>query len=116
VSWVFAALVTAPGQAWVDCWAKEPQRRKRAGIPGDLAFATKPEPAIAQVSRLMAAGVRAMWPPPIRCTAGAASSGPRSGDWVFLEINPNGQWAWIENETGLPIASAIADALTGQET
>jgi ATP-grasp ribosomal peptide maturase len=36
------------------------------------------------------------------------------GEWVFLEINPNGQWAWIETETGLPIASAIADALTKQ--
>src|SRR6266851_4864116 len=33
------------------------------------------------------------------------------GKWVFLEINPNGQWAWIEEETGLPIAAAIADAL-----
>jgi ATP-grasp ribosomal peptide maturase len=36
-----------------------------------------------------------------------------SGDWVFLEINPNGQWAWIEDKTGLPIAAAIADALEG---
>lgn len=32
--------------------------------------------------------------------------------WVFLEINPNGQWAWIEDATGLPIAASIADALT----
>lgn len=29
----------------------------------------------------------------------------------FLEINPNGQWAWIENMTGYPIASAIVDEL-----
>ncbi|KHT28584.1 MvdC/MvdD family ATP grasp protein [Pectobacterium carotovorum] len=29
----------------------------------------------------------------------------------FLEINPNGQWAWIENQTSLPIASAIVDEL-----
>ncbi|MEO4017256.1 MvdC/MvdD family ATP grasp protein [Pseudomonas rossensis] len=29
----------------------------------------------------------------------------------FLEINPNGQWAWIENLTGYPIASAIVDDL-----
>ena len=36
--------------------------------------------------------------------------------WVFLEVNPNGQWAWIETATGLPIASAIADALTNRET
>ncbi|WP_305784976.1 ATP-grasp ribosomal peptide maturase [Symbioplanes lichenis] len=33
------------------------------------------------------------------------------GEYVFLEVNPNGQWAWIEDETGLPIASALADAL-----
>ncbi|MGI9002395.1 MAG: ATP-grasp ribosomal peptide maturase [Pseudonocardia sp.] len=35
------------------------------------------------------------------------------GEWWFLECNPNGQWAWIEDETGMPIASAIADALEG---
>lgn len=29
----------------------------------------------------------------------------------FLEINPNGQWAWIETRTGLPISSAIVDVL-----
>lgn len=34
-----------------------------------------------------------------------------AGEHVFLEVNPNGQWAWIEDETGLPIAAAIADAL-----
>ncbi len=65
---MFAALVTAFGQAWIDfdvympeCWAKDPQRRRKAGIPEDLAFATKPELAIEQLKRLMAAGVRAMW-------------------------------------------------------
>lgn len=36
-----------------------------------------------------------------------------AGEHVFLEANPNGQWAWIEHETGLPIAAAIADALEG---
>lgn len=35
------------------------------------------------------------------------------GDFWFLEINPNGQWAWIERQAGLPISAAIADALTG---
>ncbi|MBO0802111.1 MAG: ATP-grasp ribosomal peptide maturase [Nocardiopsaceae bacterium] len=34
------------------------------------------------------------------------------GGWVFLEVNPNGQWAWIEQATGMPIAAAISDALT----
>lgn len=33
------------------------------------------------------------------------------GDWVFLELNPNGQWGWIEDHTDLPITSAVADLL-----
>ncbi|MEU9400366.1 ATP-grasp ribosomal peptide maturase [Streptomyces sp. SID4985] len=33
------------------------------------------------------------------------------GGWWFLECNPNGQWAWLEHATGLPIASSIADLL-----
>ena len=35
----------------------------------------------------------------------------KEGTLWFLECNPNGQWAWIENRTGLPIASAITDEL-----
>jgi len=35
------------------------------------------------------------------------------GEWIFLECNPNGQWAWIEDATGLPITAALADALQG---
>ena len=33
------------------------------------------------------------------------------GKLWFLECNPNGQWAWIENRTGLPIAATIVDEL-----
>ncbi|WP_053616382.1 ATP-grasp ribosomal peptide maturase [Nocardiopsis sp. NRRL B-16309] len=33
------------------------------------------------------------------------------GRWVFLELNPNGQWGWIQLATGQPIAAAIADQL-----
>lgn len=36
----------------------------------------------------------------------------RQGEFHFLEINPNGQWLWIEMMTKLPIAAAIADLLT----
>lgn len=32
-------------------------------------------------------------------------------EFWFLEINPNGQWAWIETRTGQPIAAAIVDTL-----
>lgn len=34
------------------------------------------------------------------------------GDWVFLEANQNGQWGWLQDATGAPIAAAIAHALT----
>ncbi len=29
----------------------------------------------------------------------------------FLECNPNGQWAWLEDPTGLPMTAALADLL-----
>jgi SRSO17 transposase len=68
VTWVFTALVTAYGQAWADfdlympkSWAQDPDRRKKAGIPEGLAFATKPELAIEQVKRVMASGIRVLW-------------------------------------------------------
>jgi len=32
-------------------------------------------------------------------------------DYIFLEINPNGQWAWLELETGVPISEAIINFL-----
>jgi glutathione synthase/RimK-type ligase-like ATP-grasp enzyme len=34
------------------------------------------------------------------------------GRYVFLEINPNGQWAWIEELTGLPISEALIGLLS----
>ncbi len=68
VTWVFAALVTALGQAWADfavympaAWARDLPRREKAGIPEALEFATKPELAVAQVKRLAAAGLRFFW-------------------------------------------------------
>ncbi|MGH3874773.1 MAG: hypothetical protein ACRDSR_25265 [Pseudonocardiaceae bacterium] len=35
------------------------------------------------------------------------------GCWWFLELNPNGQWGWLEDCTELPITTAMADLLTG---
>jgi len=34
-----------------------------------------------------------------------------SGEYVFLEINPQGEWGMLEKDLDLPISSAIADAL-----
>ncbi len=35
----------------------------------------------------------------------------RDAAWWFLEANPNGLWAWIQERAGLPIAGAIARTL-----
>lgn len=35
----------------------------------------------------------------------------KNENFVFLEINPNGQWAWIEKQTGHHIAKQITDLL-----
>lgn len=35
------------------------------------------------------------------------------GEYVFLEVNPNGQWAWIEGITHQPMRKAMVDLLTG---
>ncbi|MGH3949448.1 MAG: hypothetical protein ACRDSE_10020 [Pseudonocardiaceae bacterium] len=39
-----------------------------------------------------------------------------AGHWWFLECGANAQWGWIEHETGLPVADAIARQLTGDST
>jgi hypothetical protein len=36
--------------------------------------------------------------------------------YVFLEINPNGQYLWIEQMTALPISDAICDLLMAGTT
>lgn len=36
-----------------------------------------------------------------------------AGEWVMFECNPSGEWSWIQKKTGLPIAAALADLLTG---
>lgn len=33
---------------------------------------------------------------------------------VFLELNPAGEWGWLERDLGFPIAAAIADELVGR--
>jgi hypothetical protein len=34
-------------------------------------------------------------------------------EWVFLELNPAGQYGWIEDQTGAPLTEHLADLLTG---
>jgi len=35
-----------------------------------------------------------------------------AGDWYFLEINPNGQWAWLDITAGLDIASSFVKSFS----
>jgi glutathione synthase/RimK-type ligase-like ATP-grasp enzyme len=37
------------------------------------------------------------------------------GDYVFLEVNPGGQWLWLEDKLGFPISDDIAAWLLRQE-
>lgn len=37
------------------------------------------------------------------------------GQYVFLEVNPNGEWGQLEKFAGLPISNAIADALVREK-
>lgn len=39
-----------------------------------------------------------------------------TGEWYFLEINPMGQWLWIEDLTGMPVSDALASWLVDGET
>ena len=34
------------------------------------------------------------------------------GEYVFLEINPNGQWLWLDDMLDLGISAAVADWLS----
>ena len=35
----------------------------------------------------------------------------QDGAYYFLEMNPNGQWAWIEHKTGYAIRDALIDSM-----
>ena len=38
----------------------------------------------------------------------------KQGNYIFLECNPNGQWAWIEKRLDYPISKSIVDVLIGR--
>lgn len=68
VTWGFVALVTVFGRAWADfdtympeCWRMTRCAGRRRESRRGLAFATKPELAIAQAERLVTGGLRVGW-------------------------------------------------------
>jgi glutathione synthase/RimK-type ligase-like ATP-grasp enzyme len=37
------------------------------------------------------------------------------GEEVFLEVNPTGEWAWLENSLGFPMRNAFIDLFYGDQ-
>ena len=37
-----------------------------------------------------------------------------AGEHVFLEVNPVGEFFWLERYAGLPVSDALADILLGR--
>ncbi|MET8183341.1 ATP-grasp ribosomal peptide maturase [Streptomyces sp. NPDC005336] len=95
---MFAAAIHAGSEAAHEDWRSD---------YGSLTYTTTtvPEQVVAGMRRLMER---------LQLRYGAADFivDPQ-GQWTFLEVNPCGQWDWIQGATGLPIAKAIADELQG---
>jgi len=68
-----------------------------------------------RVPRAIAAGLRRLVTA-LGLSYGAADFRIRDSDgaWLFLEINPAGQWLGFEERTGLPITAAVAELLAGR--
>ena len=56
-------------------------------------------------------------PPPRQALPGGQQPFGRhsvpDGQYVFLEVNPAGQWLFVEERTGQPITAAVAAQLIG---
>lgn len=47
---------------------------------------------------------------------GAIDLVERDGRFVFLEINPNGEWGWLQKPYGIPIADTLCDLMVRQDS
>jgi glutathione synthase/RimK-type ligase-like ATP-grasp enzyme len=91
---LFAARVTAPQDSVVDSRLD----RSRLFLPHVL-----PADVARDLRSLMAALGLSFGTIDLKLT--------ESGEYVFLEVNPQGQFLYIEIMTGLPISTAVADYL-----
>ena len=94
---VFAAALDRPTAAAAPIdWRQSPT--PTAWVPVDL------EPRLTQrLVRLVES---------LGLVFGAVDLVESDGRHYFLEVNPNGEWGWLQASAGLPIAAAIVDVLT----
>ena len=120
VTTVFSAYVTANGQAWAGFdvympqrWADDLPRRRAAGIPDDLAFATKPDLAIGQVRRLAKAGLPMKWgaADEVYGRSGAFREACRTCGLAYVAIIPCDYPVTLASGTVIRADAAVADAV-----
>ncbi len=120
VTTVFSAYVTAAGQAWADFdvymprrWAESLPRRRAAGIPGDLEFATKPDLAAGQLQRVIAAGLPVRWvaADEVYARSGKLRQACRKAGLASVFIIPCDFQVTIAAGTVIRADQAIADAV-----
>jgi glutathione synthase/RimK-type ligase-like ATP-grasp enzyme len=101
----------------------------RVTVVGDDLFAAEIDPGAADPIDVRATLPRARMRP-VRLPSGVASRlrrfvrelglvyatldlrRRRDGEHVFLEVNPSGEWRYVERRTGQPITAAVADLLS----
>jgi SRSO17 transposase len=106
---VFLAYASCQGRTFIDRelylpkeWCQDPERRQEAGVPEEVAFATKPQLAKRMLSRARQAGVPAAW-----VTGDSVYGGDRRlRMWLeeqeqpfVLEVACN-EPLWVANERG----------------
>ncbi len=95
---VFLAYASTAGRAFLDRelylpkeWADDAERRREAGVPAGVGFATKPQLAQAMLGRAFAAGVPAAWV---------------AGDEVYGDDGAFRRW--LEDAAGRPYVVAVS--------
>ncbi len=118
---VFLAYASPRGRTFLDRelylpqeWAADAERRKEAGVPQEVAFATKPQLARRMLERASKAGVPAAW-----VTADSVYGGDltlrkelteRKQRYVVAVSSTQFLWVW---ENGVPVQRPIRDVVAG---
>lgn len=92
---MFGAAVDPQGE--LD-WRKEGESLHRQWVPWEV-----PESVATSLRQLMTR---------LDLSYGAADFVVSQGRCLFLEVNAVGEWLWLEQQAGLPLAAALADLLS----